>query len=282
MAEDEERRSPDPLDIGSFLVLFLAAGLFFYIGFYRTAEQNKRYLYSMTRKADSEIQKLSDTRLKKIRELKEKRDSHIPKEMKKQTDPAKSFHVAISGVPMFLQKINKETIATGTELRDVKKLDNYTYQLTVFAPFYRLMNFLYLIEQSNMAIQNMDIRPFSAHNNEIHLTLKVIEDEMSQKNLLVLKGFEKKYAKTTRDPFQKGTSAHEAVGPPDVIDLTWEFKLSGTGSDKAKYAHIDRKNYYEGDIFNGMRIVKIQKGRVDLESGSQKFFIGFRKPINKK
>jgi hypothetical protein len=278
---EEERRGPDPLDIGSFLVLLLAAGLFFYIAFYRTAEQNKRYFNSMARKADVEIQTLSDARSKKTRELKEKTDSSIQKEQKKQPDTG-SLQVAISGVPMFLQKINKETIASGTELRDVKKVDNYTYQLTVFAPFYRLMNFLYKIEQSNLAIQNLDIRPFSTHNNEIHLTLKVIEDEMSQNNLLVLKDFEKKYAKTTRDPFQKGTAGHEVTGPPDVIDLTWEFKLSATGFDKAKYAHIDRKNYYEGDVFNGMRIVRIQKGRVDLESGSQKFFIGFRKPVSKK
>jgi hypothetical protein len=144
------------------------------------------------------------------------------------------------------------------------------------------MNFLYKIEQSNLAIQGMDIRPFSTHNNEIRLTLKVIDDKMSQNNLSALRNFNKKYAKTTRDPFQKGTSAHEVSGSPDVIDLTWEFKLSATGFGKARYAHIDRKNYYEGDIFNGMRIVRIQKGRVDLESGSQKFFIGFRKPTSKR
>jgi len=278
---EEERRGLDPLDVGSFLVLLLAAGLFFYIAFYRTAEQNKRYFNSMIPTTDAEIQTLSDARLKKTRELKEKTELNIQKKQKKQSD-TDYLQVAISGVPMFLQKINKETIASGTELRDVKKVDDYTYQLTVFAPFYRLMNFLYKIEQSNLAIQDMDIRPFSTHNNQVRLTLKVIEDEMSQNNLLVLKDFEKKYAKTTRDPFQKGTSAHEASGPPDVIDLTWEFKLSGTGFDKAKYSHIDRKNYYEGDIFNGMRIVKIQKGRVNLESGSQKFFIGFRKPVSKK
>lgn len=281
MPGEEERRGLDPLDIGSFAVLLLAAALFFYIAFYRTAEQNKKYFNSITRKADVEIQTLSDARSKKSRELKEKTDSIIQKELKKQPDTG-SLQVAISGVPMFLQKINKETIASGTELRDVKKVDNHTYQLTVFAPFYRLMNFLYKIEQSNLVIQNLDIRPFSTHNNEVRLTLKVIEDEMSQNNLLILKDFEKKYAKTTRDPFQKDTSAHEAAGPPNVIDLTWEFKLSGTGFDKSKYAHIDRKNYYEGDIFNGMRIVRIQKGRVDLESGSQKFFIGFRKPVSKK
>jgi len=215
---EEERRGLDPLDIGSFVVLLLAAGLFFYIAFYRTAEQNKRYLNSMTRKADVEIQIFSDARSKKTGELKEKTESSIQKKQKKQPDTG-SLQVAISGVPMFLQKINKETIASGTEMRDVKKVDNYTYQLTVFAPFYRLMNFLYKIEQSNLAIQDMDIRPFSTLNNEVRLTLKVIDDEMSQNNLLVLKDFEKKYAKTTRDPFQKGTSAHESAGPPDVIDL---------------------------------------------------------------
>ena len=278
---EEESKTPEPLDIVSFLVLLLAASLFFYIAFYRTAEQNRRHINSLTKKADAEIKAVSDANLAKIKESNIQQKQGKQKEQVKQKD-SKPKKELIVGVPTFLQTINKEITSSGTELRDVKKLDNYTYTLTVSAPFYRLVNFLYRIEQFNLAIQNMTIQPTSTHNNSINLTLKITGNEMSKNNLEILDAFQKKYAKTTRDPFQKDTSAQETAGPSDVIDLTWEFKLTGTGFDKAKYAHIDRKNYYEGDIFKRMRIVGIHKDRVDLELGSQKYFIGFRKRVRKR
>ena len=278
---EEESKTLEPLDIMSFLVLLLAAILFFYVAFYRPAEQNRRYINSLTQKADDERKALLDANLAKIKESKIQQGQEKQKEQEKQKDikPEKEL---IVGVPTFLQTINKEITSSGTELNDVKKVDNHTYTLSVTAPFHRLVNFLYRIERFNLAIENMSISPISPHNNRINLTLKIIEHEMSNNNRQVINTFEQKYAQTTRDPFQKDTSAQETTGPSDVIDLTWEFKLTGTGFDKAKYAHIERKNYHEGDIFKGMRIVGIHKDRVELESGSQKYIIGFRKRAKKR
>ena len=67
---EEESKTLEPLDIMSFLVLLLAAILFFYVAFYRPAEQNRRYINSLTQKADDERKALLDANLAKIKESK--------------------------------------------------------------------------------------------------------------------------------------------------------------------------------------------------------------------
>ena len=272
---EEEKNSPKPLSIVSLVVLFFAACLFFYIAFYQTAEQNKKLFNSITHKIEVELSETSEAQIKKIEESKIEQDQQI------QPD-SQAIQVPISNVPTFLQKINNETIASGTELSNVKKVDDHTYKLTVDAPFYRLVDFLFKIEQSNLAVQAMDIHPFSNRKNLINITLRVIQNEMSEDNLQTINEFEKKYTGITRDPFRKGMGPDEIAGPSDIIDLTWEFKLTGIGFDKGKFANIDHKNYRKGDTFNGMRITGIHRDRVDLQSGPMKFFIFFRKPGKKK
>jgi len=272
---ENENKFLDPLDTVSFVILFLAVGFFIYFVFFRTVEISKKHFGSLTQEVETEINALAGAQLKKIKE-----SEKAPKTSEQQTSAPEQ--TAISDVPTFLQKINKETVASGMELSNVEKLNQYTYRLTYIAPFYRLVNFIYIIEQANLAVQGLDINPFSVHNNRVRMTLRVIEKEMSEQNRKSLKDFKKTYAMTARDPFKQGLLSLETPGPKGVIDLTWDYRLTSTGFDRAKFARIDRKNYYVGDIFEGMRVVRIQKDQVDLESGPQKFFIRFRKSLSKR
>jgi hypothetical protein len=273
MAEDEKRFFQS-IDIISFVVLLLAFALFYYMAFYRTAEQNRVHFSSLARESEQELGLLSEALLAKAQAT-----QISPSEQNKEgLAPNKG---SVSDVPMFLQKINAESIASGMELSHIEKLDDTTYRLTAFAPFYRLVHFLYRVEEANLAIQDLDIQPFSTLTNQIRITLKVIGRKMSRNNELALKDFHRDRNRAFRDPFQKDPGTGEPARSPDVIDLTWKFKLTGIGFGKQKSANIDRKKYSEGDLFNTMRIVRIQRDRVDLESGSQRFFISFRykKPV---
>ena len=273
MAADKEKKSFSALDGISFAVLFLAVCFFLYMAFGRTAMQNRKNFRSLIKKTDTELQVLA----KKKQEWDASRASEG-------SESAATGLGPLSNVPMLLQKINKESIACGLELSTIQKVDNTTYKLSCFAPFYRLVNFLQRIEESNLAVQDMDILPFSDQKNRINIILKLTEDQMTQNNLKILDASKKRADRPFRNPFQKDPGSQESSSPPDVIDLTSKFKLTGIGFDRAQYANINHKNYYVGDELSGMRIVKIENGRVDLVSNSQKYTIRFRykKPLSKK
>ncbi|MBN2124826.1 MAG: hypothetical protein JW821_11070 [Deltaproteobacteria bacterium] len=268
---DQDKRPLDKIDIISFVVLILAAALFLYVAFFRTAAQSKRHLDRLTQGIEKEIQALAEGAAKKA-----KRSSPAAGSQQGDSDGGDS-PAPVSDVPTFLQKLNKETLASGMELNNIEKLDDATYRITAYAPFYRLVSFLYKVEQANLAVQDLDIHPFSDHKSALQLILKVTGDDMSSANLQTLKAFETSYGEPFRDPFEKEPGARESPGLPDVIDLTWKFRLTGIGFDRAKFATIDHKNYYVGDSFNDMVVVDIRNDGVDLKSDSQKYLIGFRR-----
>ena len=273
MAEDTEKKPFGALDRVSFVVLLLALCFFLYMAFGRTAVQNRKNFRSLTQKTDTKLQVLAKKKLEW--------DASKGSEGTESSAPGQG---PVSNVPMLLQKINKETIACGLELSTIEKVDNNTYKLSCFAPFYRLVNFLQRIEESNLAVLDMDVLPFSDRKNRVHIILKLTEDPMTENNLQILANAKKGEDQPFRNPFQKDVGPQETSQPPDVIDLTWKFKLTGIGYDKAQYANINHKNYYVGDQLSGMRIVRIKRDRVDLVSNSQKYTISFRykKPLSKK
>ncbi|MBW1945285.1 MAG: hypothetical protein JRJ51_20990, partial [Deltaproteobacteria bacterium] len=164
MAKDKEKKFFGALDGISFAVLFLAVCFFLYMAFGRTAMQNRKNFRSLTKKTDTELQ----GRTKKKREW---AASRAPEG----SESAASGLGPLSNVPMLLQKINKESIACGFELSTIQKVDDNTYKLSCFAPFYRLVNFLQRIEESNLAVQDMDVLPFSDQKSRIHIVLKLTE-----------------------------------------------------------------------------------------------------------
>ena len=66
--------------------------------------------------------------------------------------------------------------------------------MTALAPFYRLVQFLFEMEQSNLAIQDMEVLPFTPNKNLIHMTLKIIGGKMSKSNLQTLNDFQSQYS----------------------------------------------------------------------------------------
>lgn len=266
----------DPLNLVSFAALLLALIFFCYMAFIRTAEINRNHLDFLAKEAEKELALLSETKEKKLAEEKEKKNTELSK------DASSKKSGLIDDVPMLLEKINTEATGSGMELINIEKLDKTTYKLNAYAQFYRLINFIFKIEQANLAVTQIGIKPFSAQNDRVTMTLKVVGDEMSDANKTALDNFEKASKESFRNPFLRDPGAMQAVEQPDVIDLTWKFKLSGIGEDhKGRYANIDHKTYYKNNEFNNMKVTKIHNNRVELLSGAQKYIIGFRykKPL---
>jgi hypothetical protein len=243
-------------------VLLLSIALFLYLVLYRNADRNITHLESLIQKAETESGQI------------EKPPTQRMQEMRVNT-PVK--HPPQNDSPAFLETINKEFIVSGVELDHIEKLDkaNYTYRFVAYAPFNRLLNFLSRIEQSNLAIQDLDVHPYARDKNLINMTLRLIKNEMYPDEKRAFEAQQEKLPKIIRDPFKKNAVIRPS-DKPGIINLTWKHKLTGVGFDKARYATIDHKNYYEGDVLHGMRITRIQSDRVHLESRSQKYFIRFR------
>ena len=105
---------------------------------------------------------------------------------------------------------------------------------------------------------------------------------MNTDDLRSFDAFQRKYGERLRDPFQKEALVQVPKGTtsqkPSTINLTWKYRLTGIGFDKGRYATIDHNNYYEKDVFNGMRITQILSDRVHLASkdAKTKYLIAFR------
>lgn len=245
-------------------VLLLSIALFLYLAFYRNADRSIAHLESLIQEAETESGQMEKPTTPQEQEM----GVNTPV-----TQPLKNDS------PTFLEKINKEFIASGVELDHIEKLDadDYTYRFVAYAPFNRLLDFLSRIEQSNLAIQDLDVHPYARDKNLINMTLRLIRAEMSPDEKRAFHGLQEKLPKIIRDPFKKNAVIRPSPSDkPGIINLTWKHKLTGVGFDKARYATIDHKNYYKGDVFHGMRITRIESDRVYLELRSQKYFIRFR------
>jgi hypothetical protein len=243
----------------SFLVLGLALVLFLYLAVYKSYEHNMERFRSLNNRGKKELQVSRKAKTESSRA--------------RLSDSVQEA-ASITTVPMFLENINKEFLASALQLDHIQKSesDDSVYSFTALAPFDCLVDFLLRIEQSNLALQDLAIHPYSSRKNLINITLRVIKDEMTPEDREEFIAYQERYQKTIRDPFRKGGTG----GQPGLINLTWKYKLSGIGFDTERYATIDHKDYYKGDLFHGLHIVRIQSDQVHLEAGSQKYFLGFR------
>ena len=257
-----------PVDITSFMVLLVAVVFFFY----------------------SVIDQNADRSMKRFRHLSKTAESQLFKANPKGEKPKENQEVVgndrkiVSDVPTFLEMLNTKLSVSGLELDTIKKSEenDYTYEFITYASFGSLLNFLYITEQSNLAIQDLDIHPYSGEKHLINIKLQLIKDKMNVDDLRSFVSLQEKYGKRLRDPFQKEAlvtvSKDTTLQKPSTINLTWKYRLTGIGFDKGRYATIDHNNYYEKDVFNGMRITQILSDRVRLASkdGKTKYLIAFR------
>jgi len=266
----EEQRGLASLDIVSIVALILAAALFLYVAFYRTAEQNRRQFAQLTQKAEEDLKALAAAQTKRVEDSKRSRQ-------KQAQGGAGSAEGLVTDLPMLLQKVSAETLQSSMELSQIEKIDAERYRLTAQAPFERLLQFLLRVEQSNLALENMVIHPLPGARDQVKLLLRVLGGEMSQQNRRLLDELQQARPTSLRNPFKRDGRTPEASVSPDQVDLTWKFKLTSIGIDsKGRYASIDRKVVHKGDVFNGMVVTEVAKDRVDLSSDSQKVFIAFR------
>ena len=257
-----------PADITSFMVLLVAAVYFFISVIDQNANLSMKRFQNLSKIAESQLVKANSKEKTPI----------------KNKTAVGNDHKIISDVPTFLEMLNTKLASAGLELDTIKKSEDndYTYEVITYATFGRLLNFLYRTEQSNLAIQDLDIHPYSGEKRLINIKLQLIQDEMNPDDLQSFIAFQRKYGERLRDPFQKETlvqvlkdTPHQKPSP---INLTWKYRLTGIGVDKERYATIDHNNYYPNDVFNGMRITQILSDRVRLESkdGKTEYLIAFR------
>lgn len=267
---EDERRAYASLDIISFVVLILAAGIFLYVAFYRTAEESRRQFATLAQKAEEELKALAAVQAKRVEDIK--------RSSEKQAEGGTAASEApVGNLPMLLQKINTDTLQSSMELSQIEKIDAERYRLTAQAPFERLLHFLFRVEQSNLALEHMAIHPLPGARDEVKLLLRVLGGEMSQQNRRLLDEIQNAAPSHVRNPFKRDGRTPEASPSPDQVDLTWKFKLTSIGVDsKGRYANIDRKLVYKGDVFNGMVVTEVAKDRIELRSDTQKVFIAFR------
>ncbi|MBN1104121.1 MAG: type II secretion system protein M [Deltaproteobacteria bacterium] len=258
-----------PLDMTSFAALILAAALFFYVAFYRTAEQSRRQFAELTRKAEEELKTLgaAQARQAAARASADKPVAGGP--------GAREGNVA--DLPALLQKISVDTLQSSMEISQIEKIDAERYRLTAQAPFERLLQFLLRVEQSNLALEEISIHPLPGARDQVKLLLRVLGGEMSLQNRCLLDELQKPVPAVMRNPFKRDGRTSKASGLPDQMDLTWKFKLTSIGVDpKGRYATIDRKVVHKGDVFNGMVVTEVGADRVELKSDTQKVVIAFR------
>ncbi len=158
-----------PVDITSFLVLLLAVALFFYSVIDQNADRSMKRFRNLSKTAESQLVKANPKGKK-------------PKENHK---AAGNDQKVISDVPAFLEMLNTKLAASGLELDTIKKSEDndYTYEFITYASFGRLLNFLYRTEQSNLAIQDLDIHPYSGEKHLINIKLQLIKDKMNVDDL---------------------------------------------------------------------------------------------------
>jgi len=257
-----------PVDITSFMVLLVAAVFFFYSVIDQNADRSMKRFRNLSKTAESQLVKANPKGKK-------------PEENHKAVGNDRKI---ISDVPTFLEMLNTKLAVSGLELDTIKKSEDndYTYEFITYATFGRLLNFLYKTEQSNLVIQDLDIHPYSGEKHLINIKLQLIQDKMNTDDLRSFDTFQRKYGERLRDPFQKEALVQvpkdTTSQKPSTINLTWKYRLTGIGFDKGRYATIDHNNYYEKDVFNGMRITQILSDRVHLASkdAKTKYLIAFR------
>jgi hypothetical protein len=266
----EEKRGFAPLDIVSFAALILAAALFFYVAFYRTAEQSRTHFAELTQKAEEELKALTAAQARRAEESRTSPDKQVP-------GAAGAREGTVADLPMLLQKVSTDTLQSSMELSQIEKIDAERYRLTAQAPFERLLQFLLRVEQSNLALEEVSVHPLPGARDQVKLLLRVLRGEMSQQNRRLLDELQKPVPTAMRNPFKRDGRTPEASVSPDQMDLTWKFKLTSIGIDsKGRYANIDRKVVHKGDVFNGMVVTEVGQNRVELTSDTQKVFIAFR------
>ena len=254
-----------PADITSFMVLLIAAAYFFFSVIDQNADRAVKRFRNLSNVAESQLVKANSKGKKPIENQKA-----VGNERK-----------IINDVPTFLEMLNTKLEAAGLELDTVKKSEDndYTYEVITYATFDRLLDFLYRTEQSNLAIQDLDIHPYSGEKRLINIKLQLIPDEMNKDDLQSFNAFQRKYGERLRDPFEKEKVIQVPTdSAPQKINLTWKYRLTGIGVDKERYATIDHNNYYVNDVFNGMRVTQILSDQVHLVSkdGRTKYLIAFR------
>lgn len=190
-------------------------------------------------------------------------------------------------VTSFLKALNSKLAESGIELDNIMKPEDSerSYQLLAYASFDRLVDFLFKVEQSSFAIQNIEIHPYSDKKHLINMNLEQLSDEMRRDDLYKFLTHQSEFPTSMRDPFRKGFVIVEKDTPSE-INLSWKYKLTAIGFDGRKHATIDHNTYYIGDNLHGMYVITILSDRVNLasEDKKHKYFIAFRynKIIKKK
>lgn len=137
------------VDISSIVVLVLSIAVFFYCSAYRSLQWNENNFRSKASDVAAEIQQI-ETRKTEVEKA-----AGTPGSLP-------TVQTSVKTLPQFLEVLNTQLQAAGIELDNLNKAEDRedTYQFMAYAPFNSLLSFLFKTEQTNMAIEDLDIPTF--------------------------------------------------------------------------------------------------------------------------
>lgn len=196
-----------------------------------------------------------------------------------------STEIELDIIPALLQRINDTCKAPDVIIRKLDPIkDNpFAFTLEFVSNYFDFINVLSEFEKLNILIHTIDVQPYKIKDNkQMHIVTLNIEaiDGGDKLPLEKIAKIEKEINKEKkRDPFQR--FAKLGTNIQRLIDLTWMYKLSGIGKIDGKFvATIDRKVYFENEIFHTMRIIEITNKSVYLQeitkNGVTNFVLNFR------
>jgi len=252
------------VNIVTFFIMLLTAFIFVHFVLISTANENSSYFRILYNEIKDKVDKINNEK-KNVLKI-------------NQPEKPKNFH--IDDVPTFLSRLN-QMIKGKVKLDMINKLseNSYTYEILFYSTFSKLIELTKLIESTNIAIQDLDIHPYSPPDYIVNMTLILIKNKMEEKEIQTFKKYLSQFTKE-RDPFRykvyskKGRSSDIKR----LYDLTWNdnYHLTGIGGEKEKTATINHRTYVEGDTLDGMLITKILNDRVRLKKGKNDYLIKFR------
>ncbi|CAK0755918.1 conserved hypothetical protein [Gammaproteobacteria bacterium] len=211
------------------------------------------------------------------------------------TKNQKEGSVAIHSISGFLNRIN--TIARKNDII-IRKLvpdsqDHIKFTIEILVDYYKFLHFAGDLESLDITISDLQVHPYSMgemdkdnkykslpqHVITFTLTPRNDAEPLTGERLAALDRMIEQ--KEKRNPFQRFAFDAKQRVVNTSVDLTWIYRLTGTGKDQnGFYATIDHKDYYEGHTLDGKKIDKIQPDRVllveETANGKQNYVLKFR------
>ena len=212
--------------------------------------------------------------------------ARVEQEMKARAAKAAQSDDGIQSLPDFLRRINAISNQTNVIIRELtpSRDGNIKFNIKITTDFYTFLRFIMRLESLNVAINDMQIRPYDPTKKppqqaiEFSITPRHDAEPLESERIRTLRVAVE--APDRRNPFQRFAFDPTKQVAMEV-DLTWIYRLSGIGrSGDEMVATIDNKDFRKGDRLENMDVSAIRSDRVELtrktDHGTDRYILKFR------